>query len=175
MKFWKVGSRKIYAVKSSEMKMKRKFPADTSSSSDSDVPRSKVIKSGQPPYVEMQKNLKEINNKVSALFEINRTLQIPLGMRKVLIENFKCVMCHNIIRPPVIFTRCCKYMLGCERCVHTWYKGDDSLSKTCPRCRADRGYADTCRVNGLDDFLIGISKLLDDDSTATSTEPSPST
>ena len=31
----------------------------------------------------------------------------------------------------------------------------------CPRCRSDRACVETCKVNGLDDFLTGIAPLLE--------------
>ena len=48
------------------------------------------------------------------------------------------------IRPPAILSKCCKSsIIGCERCVNKWYSGTEALTKTCPSCRAERGYCDT--------------------------------
>ena len=60
---------------------------------------------------------------------------------------------------PVIFARCCKSILGCEACVDTWFGGGQG-SKTCPLCRAERAYTETCRLNELDNFLSTIHPLL---------------
>ena len=38
-----------------------------------------------------------------------------------------------------------------------WYAGDDGLSKSCPNCRADRGYAETFCLLGVDELVNGIS------------------
>ena len=43
----------------------------------------------------------------------------------------------------------------------TWYRGEEGQTKTCPKCRSDRAYVETCRFNGLDDFLTGIAPLLE--------------
>ena len=69
------------------------------------------------------------------------------------------------MKPPIIYSRCCKRLLGCEGCIDSWYKGDGGLTRTCPQCRADRGYSDTNRVNGLDDFLQKINNLIEFDGT----------
>lgn len=37
------------------------------------------------------------------------------------------------------------------------------MSKTCPQCRSERDYADTSRVNGINDFLEAVAKLFSAD------------
>ena len=37
-----------------------------------------------------------------------------------------------------------------------WYSNDETLTKTCPTCHADRGYNETMLLQGLDEFLIGV-------------------
>ena len=64
--------------------------------------------------------------------------------------------------PPVIATKCCKTLLGCEGCINGWYSGEDALTKSCPACRAERGYNDTLIVKGLDDFLEQVKEALDE-------------
>ena len=155
-----MGARKIYSVKQTELKrMKQKYPADTSSS-DSEPPRAKVAKLSPLVYSDIDKNVQSVKNMIESLFSIEKTLNIPLSLRKLFLDNFKCAICHAIIKPPAIFSNCCKSLLGCESCVDTWYKGEGGLSKTCPKCRAERGYAATCRFNGIDSFLISVGKLL---------------
>ena len=41
-----------------------------------------------------------------------------------------------------------------------WYKGEDGLVKKCPMCRGDRGFADTSKVLGIDEFLVGVGGIL---------------
>ena len=69
---------------------------------------------------------------------------MPLGLKRVINDTFKCQICHSVpIKPPVIATKCCKNILGCQSCVNTWYSGIDSMTKTCPMCRAERGCVET--------------------------------
>ena len=68
------------------------------------------------------------------------------------------------MKPPIIFARCCKSVIGCQSCVDTWYRGEERQQCTCPNCREARAYVETCKINGLDDFLTGIAPLLDVDS-----------
>ena len=62
--------------------------------------------------------------------------------------------------------KCCKNIVGCEECVNTWYNEENAMIKTCPLCRAERGYADTMRLNGLDTFVSNILNPTDNPSTA---------
>ena len=41
-----------------------------------------------------------------------------------------------------------------------WYSGDEAITKTCPACRADRGYNETMLLRGLDEFLIGVRQAI---------------
>ena len=55
---------------------------------------------------------------------------IPMGFKCILRETFKCHVCHTApINPPVIVTKCCKMILGCESCINSWYNGEDALTK----------------------------------------------
>lgn len=157
LKFWKVGSRKIFAVPSSDLK-KKKYAADTSSDSDHD-PSPKRVKMSS--VIDIDRNMKALRTQMDSLFAVQNTLKLPLSMRRLLVENFKCIICRNVMKPPIIFSRCCKQILGCEECIDTWYRDEGTAtSKTCPQCRAERAYADTCRLNGLDEFLEGVEKIV---------------
>jgi len=156
LKFWRVPSRKIYAVKEKNLHSvtKGKFPADTStSSSDSEctLPRAKR-------KADIGKDIKSIKSALSSLVTVEKTTQIPVALRCLIVENFCCSICHDIINPPVIFSRCCKTMIGCEHCVDKWYEGEGGCSKNCPRCGGERSFTETCRLHGIDDFLTSIKR-----------------
>ena len=108
---------------------------------------------------EMGKNIAAIKAQIDSIFEVQSTLKVPLSLRKMLYDTFRCVICHAIMTPPVIFAKCCKRLLGCEACIDTWYGGTGGITKTCPQCRGERAYADTCRMGGMDDFLVAVKNL----------------
>ena len=37
------------------------------------------------------------------------------------------------------------------------------MTNTCPQCRGERALADTCRMNGIDDFLVGVGRIISSD------------
>ena len=77
------------------------------------------------------------------------------------------------VRPPVIVTKCCKVVLGCDSCVNDWFSGPDALTKSCPSCRAERGYNETMLLRGLDEFLTEIRKVIQTDDEADEYELPP--
>ena len=57
-------------------------------------------------------------------------------------------------------SKCCKLILGCERCVNQWFCGPDALLKTCPACNTERGYSETLMLKGLDNFLTEVKNVV---------------
>jgi len=72
------------------------------------------------------------------------------------------------VRPPVIVTKCCKNILGCQECVGTWYSGSDVMTRTFPMCRAERGCNETMILRGLTDFMEGVRRLYKNEDNASS-------
>lgn len=98
---------------------------------------------------------------VSDRLKVNQTLSLPLGVVKLLRAAFICKICHATpMTPPVIATKCCNTLLGCEECVNAWFDGADGLSKKCPHCNEPRGYASTFQFKGIDQFLVGVRALI---------------
>ena len=92
--------------------------------------------------------------------KLNAESKLPLGLKRMLRDTFKCYICHSVpAKPPLIITKCCKNLLGCEACVNQWYSGSEAISKTCPICRAERGCNETMLLRGLTEFLENVGKL----------------
>ena len=70
--------------------------------------------------------------------ELTEDTLIPIGLKKHIKDHFKCVIClASPLNPPVVITKCCRTILGCEACMNAWFSGDDALIKGCPSCRAE--------------------------------------
>ena len=61
--------------------------------------------------------------------------------------------------PPIIISKCCKTVMGCEKCVNEWYSGPDALIKMCPSRRPQRGYNETMLLRGFDNFITELQKV----------------
>ena len=166
LKFWKIGSRKLYAVKESDLRdKKRSSVINISSSSDEELVPPLVKRRRTAEYVKLSNvssELREVKDTLEKIFTVTNNMSIPIGLRSVLYDTFKCSICQSTpMVPPIIFAKCCKSILGCQSCVDTWYRGTEGQTRTCPRCRSDRAYVETCKLNGLDDFLTVVAPLLD--------------
>lgn len=114
--------------------------------------------------IEIKSDIAAIQEKTDTIMTLSKDLKIPLGLQRLLHEAFACQICAAIpMQPPILLAKCCKSIIGCEECVNRWYSGPDALTKSCPRCRSERGYNETMRVLGLDDLLTGLKRLNDTD------------
>ena len=169
IQFWKVGSRKIFAVRESDLRpnrpRKNTISLDSDSSDDMFLPLSKrgkcvsgkQLSESDQLLTEMQGLRKEIGQ----LFEVNKGLPIPIGLKRIICDTFRCCICQCTMVPPVIFGRCCKSLIGCQSCTDQWFRGETGLmQQACPKCRAERAYAETCVFKGIDDFLLAIHPLV---------------
>ena len=160
LKFWKCGSRRIYAVREGDTKKVITVSSDSSSDESDFVP---LTKRRRETIDRIANDVKIIKGEVASLFEVTKMTKVPLGVKKIMIDTFRCTICQGTpMVPPVIFSKCCKNLIGCQRCIDQWYSGTEGMSRSCPRCRAERGFTETCRVNGLDEFLQMTSKILDE-------------
>ena len=101
--------------------------------------------------------ISEVKSMVCDILKVNQTLSLPLGVVKLLRDAFICKICHATpMMPPVIATKCCNTLLGCEECVNAWFDGADGLSMKCPLCNEPRGNASTFQFKGIDEFLVGV-------------------
>lgn len=162
IKFWKVGSRKLFAVREKGKGKKRKRTSDQDSEDE------------KASDIRIMKKLDIIGAKISDIFEVNKHLPLPLGFASILYETFKCSICLvSPISPPAIFGRCCKRIVGCQKCIDEWYQGEDRMSKRCPLCQGDRGFADSMILLGIEDFLTAVANLTSSNSSAVPNVPRP--
>ena len=85
--------------------------------------------------------------------QVNQILSLPIRFVKLRQDAFMCKICNATpMKPPLIATKCCSSLLGCEECVNAWYEGVDGLSKKCLYCSDPRGYAFTFNLKGWMNF-----------------------
>ena len=162
--FWKCPCRKLYAVTQKDIQNSTplsswKRPILPNSDDEDFEPTNKRGR---------QEKLDLLLNKVGSIREclndmitLTKDARVPMGLKRIPRDTFKCRICHSVpIKPPVIVTKCCKNVLGCESCINTGYSGPDALVKTCPACRAERGYNETMLLRGLDEFLKQIGRAI---------------
>ena len=139
MGFWKCPRRKVYAVSNKDLTDSTphsswKRPIMVDSDDDNFEPRSK--KARKEDKLDMV--LDEVQGVKASLVEMMALTQdskVPMGLKRIIRDTFKCRICHTVpIKPPVIVTKCCKNILGCESCINKWYSGSEALIKPCPAC-----------------------------------------
>ena len=129
-------------------------------------PRSKRLKKDR--WSKLMEKVDAIGMDIDEIksFTKDTKTNLPLRLQCDIRDAFKCSICHGTsLRPPVIIAKCCKNIIGCEECVNTWYNGENAMIKTCSLCRAERGYADTMRLDGLDVFILTVTNILQPEET----------
>ena len=154
--FWKSPRRKLFAVIGTDRKRSIVLDSDD----DDFEPTRKQLRTENKLDLVLD-SMDSVKETLSDVMSLTKDTRIPIGLKRLMRDAFKCNICQSIpVRPPVIITKCCKKILGCEPCVNHWYSGDEALTKTCPACHADRGYNETMLLWGLDEFLIGVRQAI---------------
>ena len=143
--FWKVPSRKLYAVKQTDLE-----PREQVDSNDEELtPRG------------TKRFRAEIKESVHEIKEEFRTLQsvlLPNSLRDRMMDLARCCICQVVIQPPVLMANCCSSIVGCEQCVLQMHASRDSPG-ACPLCR-DAEFP-TTKLNGLDEFLSALQEYME--------------
>lgn len=183
MKFWKSPRRRLFAVQHSALKGKGKNKGKKRCidvlSSDSEVELPKVKKQQffrlETSIEDVTDDVYRVERKVDSLkdeidsvkssldeiLKLDEKSTIPIGLQKYVRDAFQCKICLRApIDPPVIVSKCCNSILGCEVCVNTWYKGESVLTKACPSCNTVRGLSQTMVLKGLDSLLKECRKVM---------------
>lgn len=149
IQFWKVGRRKFFAVRESNLrpsqprKNKNTVSLDSDSSDNMFMPFPKRSNCKQPSEsVQLLTEMQGIRKEIGQLFEVNKQLPISQSMTV----------------PPVIYVRCCKSLIGCQWCTDQWETG--LMQQACPKCHAEWAYAEMCVFKGINDFLLAIRPLV---------------
>ena len=133
----------------------------------SDVVPSRRKRSASPCPVspEILSEIKNVKEQVAKIFKVSSRRQIPMGLLNAAEESFSCTICKVCPpKPPLICCRSCSSVVGCESCVNRWYgSGQAALTKTCPKCRQDRGFANTFELKGVSPFLQELDKFVNDE------------
>ena len=167
LSFWKSPRRIIYSVLRAKLisLQKQKKKAVIDADSDDDFEPTMKKKRNDDTNTKIEKVAREVGSLKSLLTDvvtITKEMKVPLGLMNMMRSNFKCQICHRIpLCPPVIVSKCCKVILGCESCVNKWYStGPNPQSQCCPSCGTERAYNETMILKGLDDFLKDIKQVI---------------
>ena len=160
LKFWKVNSRKFFAVPEDDLiapVQKRRRRADTALDSLDFKDAMEGLKN------DLRDEMSVLHGKLDKVFTLTQDSAIPAGLRILLHDALKCKICHSTpLKPPIIFAKCCKCIIGYEKCIDEWFE-DGGLSKNYPGCNVPRGLAETMRLHGLDDLVMGLQGILGED------------
>ena len=69
-------------------------------------------------FEQLKSQVDEMKGMINDIVLVNQDVSLPVGIVKLVRDAFLCKICHEApIKPPVIATKCCCVLLGCEACV----------------------------------------------------------
>lgn len=160
--FWKSPRRKLFAVRVAE-KIKLQTNSDSDEEEDPVVMKSsrKKLRMDYEVGSQLIHEVQGIKSSLVDVLSLTNDSDIPLGFKHAIRDAFQCIICKRVpLKPPVIISKCCKSILGCERCINNWYSGSEALTKNCPKCGMERGYPETMLLLGLDSFLSKVAPII---------------
>uniref|UniRef100_A0A7M5XEW9 RING-type domain-containing protein n=1 Tax=Clytia hemisphaerica TaxID=252671 RepID=A0A7M5XEW9_9CNID len=124
--FWRSAARKIYAVQEEQF---QRQPTSTAqrASSDDNANREIIEKlDSMERTIERNSLIPNIRN-ISGLENAIWSTRLIEPVK----ETFRCVICRDISSSPIEISECCKQILGCSTCLHTY------TGSSCPLCRSE--------------------------------------
>ena len=165
LNFWKIGSRKFFAVRESSLasqssgpspKGKRKYKAtqivdDPDSTSDEEVPRPKCTKT----CTAIVKELEELKDQIKNIVEVKASCtKVPIGLLTTIRSTFRCALCLSLINPPYAVVR----TFSAAKNVQLSFFQKDWLSagmgRKCPMCRVVEGDTIEIIIDTSDTYLV---------------------
>jgi len=159
-----VGSRKIYAIPSSEFenqsnsspipKRRRFSNTNTSKSKHFEAPALETA------VENLITEVSDVRNEISKYRQLAFKHKFSLSFISAIEGAFECAICKSTpAKPPLIGCSSCCSLVGCQECTNTWYGQEEALDKVCPKCRAERGLTKTFVIKGFDDLIDQITEM----------------
>lgn len=101
--------------------------------SDYDGTSSKRVKPVDMLLELMKEDISEVVALVRTIKELDKDSAVPISLQNLIRDAFKCKICLRVpLEAPPIVSKCCKNILGCEKCVNAWYSWEEALTRSCP-------------------------------------------
>ena len=110
---------------------------------------------------EIKASILGMEKKLMEILEVNEKMNIPTGLHRSLMDTFMCKVCRNFpMKPPLIYSKCCKSVIRYEGCVDKWYTVDKALTKVCPLCGSTRGFNETAQILAFNEFVQDVKRMM---------------
>ena len=150
--FWRVGSRKFFAIPETEYrkdetppsaKKKRKSCTSTLQSDSAFI---------EEAVESLEEEVREVKENIGKIRELAFRHKFSLSFIQLFEEAFRCSICDvTPTKLPLLACQACSTLLGCESCTNTWY--GNRFNKKCPKCNTPRRLSKTFILKGFDNLI----------------------
>jgi len=92
IKFWKVGSRKVFAAKRSDLTTKKRSICSPHDSDEEFYQESDA--NPKMKRSELVTEIKDMRRSIDSIASVSNSLKVPIAIRRVFIDTFSCCICH---------------------------------------------------------------------------------
>jgi len=163
LSFWRVNSRKVFAVKSQSIPKtdEEVEEGEPSANQIQNVLPSEILEAIGEVKEKLNNTVVEAINEVkeklnnTVVLSAEEALSVPQVINDCRLgcsinRVFKCMVCHNLSSSNnVTISTCCKQVLGCKSCIDQWFRDEES----CLHCREVNGREMSVSVNCFSDIL----------------------
>jgi len=158
--FWKVGSRKLFAITKQDFERREdeEMPAKRSKkkrslTSDNALSTVEAIEN-------MSDELTAVQTELARFRKLAFRHRFSISFIRAFEDAFECSICKKTPATlPLIACQGCSSLIGCELCVNTWYANDRNMVKNCPKCRVERGLSKTFVLRGFEELIHQLQIL----------------
>ena len=150
--FWRVGSRRFFAIPETEYRKDKTPPSvkkkrkRCSSTLQSD---SAFIEEAVESLVE---EVREVKEEIGKIRELAFRHRFSLSFIQSFEEAFRRSICHvTPAKLPLLACQACSTLLGCKSCTNTWY--ENGFDQKCPKCNTSRELSKTFIPKGFDNLV----------------------
>ena len=145
---WKVGSRKVFSVNEHDLESQLQTLDENVPSSRLPKRRRFLVGTHSDDVLEnLITEVSEMKGQIEGYKKLAFRHKFSLSFLESMDETFSC---------------CISTLAGCQRCTDTWFGGPGGLTKSCHKCRAPIGLANSFILKGFDNFVDQISKMMRD-------------
>ena len=158
-----MGSRKVFAVNEHDLESLQQTLDENVPNSPLPKRRSLVGTHGEDVFENLITEVSEMKGQIEGYKKLAFRHKFSLSFLESMDETFSCCICKRVPpKTPLVGCQVFSTLVGCQRCTDIWFGGPGELTKSCPKCRAQRGLANSFILKGFDNFVDQICEMMRD-------------
>ena len=159
-----MGSRKVFAVNEHDLESRQQTLDENVPNSPLPKRRRSLVGTHSEDVLEnLITEVSEMKGQIEGYKKLAFRHKFSLSFLESMDETFSCCICKRVPpKTPLVGCQVFSTLVGCQRCTDIWFGGPGELTKSCPKCTAQRGLANSFILKGFDNFVDQICEMMRD-------------